>query len=305
MRNLILLQHKYQLVNCLAIEHIQVDHNERDVIYAANKETVFKVNCTTKTTAEIHKLENGNIVGIQHLSLNDELCIATEDGEVIIVNLNAQIAESVAFCDGGIERMCWSPDQEVIVFLTQTGRLVVMDTSYSPIFESELNDSEFGDRAFVNVGWGRKETQFHGTEGKAAAKQKPIESIGSVDITQLDHKVSIIWRGDSEYFAVSFIAEIGRQFKVYDKEGKLQFTSEKSNGLEAAICWRPTGTWIAIPQILPNKYIIALFEKNGLKHREIVLPFKSTEVSKILDKYANMLIVSVHLGSYSDFGMVQ
>lgn len=280
MRNLLLLQHKYQINNCLSIEHIQIDHNDRDIIYASNKDTVFKISSATKATQEIYKLENGLIVGIQHLSLNDELCLATDDGEVIILNVNTLGIESVAFCDGGIERMCWSPDQEVIVFLTKTVRLVVMDTSYSPIFESELNDMQFGDRAFVNVGWGHKETQFHGTEGKAAAKQIPVELTGTVDMAELDHTVSIIWRGDSEYFAVSFVAELGRQFKVYDKEGKLQFTSEKSNGLEAAVCWRPSGTWIAIPQVLPNKYIIALFEKNGLKHREIVLPFKSIEVNK-------------------------
>lgn len=51
------------------------------------------------------------------------------------------------------------------------------------------------------------------------------------------------------------------------------YTAENLNQLHAPIAWRPTGTWIAMPQQLPNKSTIALFEKNGLRHREIVLPF--------------------------------
>lgn len=36
------------------------------------------------------------------------------------------------------------------------------------LINSFINFSE----EFVNVGWGRKETQFHGSLGKEAAKQK-------------------------------------------------------------------------------------------------------------------------------------
>ena len=32
--------------------------------------------------------------------------------------------------------------------------------------------AEFGEGKFVNVGWGAKETQFHGSEGKAARAKK-------------------------------------------------------------------------------------------------------------------------------------
>lgn len=75
-------------------------------------------------------------------------------------------------------------------------------------------------------------------------------------------------------------AQFGRMFKVFDKEGLLQYTSEKLNGLEAPIAWRPSGTWIAMLHDFPNKSTISLFEKNGLRHREIVLPF-SFEKEKV------------------------
>lgn len=218
------------------------------------------------------------VVDIQHLALNDELCLATEEGDVLVLNLQTKTTESVGYCAGGIARMVWSPDQEVVTFVTLEGRLVVMDSLYSPMAECVLSESGFGDGAFVNVGWGAKETQFHGTEGKAARHIKANQGV-VLNAEHVDRTVSIVWRGDSELFAVSFVSSANREFKVFDKEGNLKFTSEPTLGLEAAICWRPSGTWIAIPQTLSNKYVIALFEKNGLRHREIVLPFASqTEV---------------------------
>lgn len=71
----------------------------------------------------------------------------------------------------------------------------------------------------------------------------------------------------------------GRTFKVFDKEGKLQFVGEKQPQLSPTIAWRPSGNWITVPQRLPNKSCVALFEKNGLRHRELVLPFDLSEES--------------------------
>ena len=77
---------------------------------------------------------------------------------------------------------------------------------------------------------------------------------------------------------VSYVCQSkGRTFKVFDKEGRLQFLGEKQPQLRPSIAWRPSGNWIAVPQRLPNKSCIALFEKNGLRHRELVLPFDLLE----------------------------
>lgn len=37
-----------------------------------------------------------------------------------------------------------------------------------PAHEVNLLSEEFGEKQFVTVGWGKKETQFHGSEGKQA-----------------------------------------------------------------------------------------------------------------------------------------
>lgn len=285
MRNLALLQHKFKkLLSDKSIKHVVFDTNNSEVTYAITTEKILKLNLNQLTVDVIGELNGSDIVSIEHLSLNDELCFATRSGEIKVqpvgnYRAESKEAESVAYVDGGtIVQMAWSPDQEIVVLVTDTKSLIVMDSTFSTIMENNLADNEFGDQAFINVGWGAKETQFHGSEGKAAAKQKN-EIPTNVDIDELDKTVSVCWRGDSDYFVVSFVSkDIGREFKVFDKTGRLQFTSEKTVGLEAPINWRPSGSWIAVPQVLPNKYIIALFEKNGLKHREIPLPFQANSV---------------------------
>ena len=54
----------------------------------------------------------------------------------------------------------------------------------------------------MNVGWGKKETQFHGTEGKEArARQAERGHLSAQD----DGRVRVVWRGDGQMLAVSYV----------------------------------------------------------------------------------------------------
>ncbi|XP_075146318.1 elongator complex protein 1 [Haematobia irritans] len=215
-----------------------------------------------------------DIVGAEYLALENGICLATSVGEVLLVNPETQQMNEGTFCDVGIECMAWSPDQEVVVFVTKEHNVVVMTCTFDPLTEHSLADENSEvEGEFVNVGWGKKETQFHGSEGKEAAKRKQSEEI-AVNLDSIAKDIVISWRADGAYFVVSYVSQSrGRTFKVFDKEGKLQFVGEKQANLFHPTAWRPSGTWIAIPQQLPNKSTIALFEKNGLRHREIPLTF--------------------------------
>lgn len=300
MKNLNLLYNRNRATQLQNIKLVAVDSDRPNQLYICTDDTQYRFDWDQQELAQVSAV--GDVIACEHLPLNNELCLATSTGEVIVVYLGSDGEESVTFCEGGIEAMAWSPDQEIVVFVTKARSLVVMNSGYDPLVEHSLDDEAFGEEAFVNVGWGKKETQFHGTAGKAAAKQKSEEP-PVADVTELNQTVSVAWRGDGEYFAVSFVGQSGRMFKVYDKEGVLKYTSEKCSGLEAPISWRPSGNWIAIPQVLPNKYTIALFEKNGLRHREIVLPFKATEepVVKLLwSSDSDVLAVETQRGGKSN-----
>ena len=47
-----------------------------------------------------------------------------------------------------------------------------MTRDFDPISEVPMHPSQFGEAEFITVGWGKKETQFHGSEGKQAAVRK-------------------------------------------------------------------------------------------------------------------------------------
>uniref|UniRef100_A0A8C5AJX2 Elongator complex protein 1 n=1 Tax=Gadus morhua TaxID=8049 RepID=A0A8C5AJX2_GADMO len=63
-----------------------------------------------------------------------------------------------------------------------------------------------------------------------------------------------------------------RRVRVWSREGVLQATSESLNGLEQALCWRPSGSLIACTQRHPNKHSVVFMEKNGLLHGDFTLP---------------------------------
>ncbi|XP_023035447.1 putative elongator complex protein 1 [Drosophila willistoni] len=235
--------------------------------------------CKTKIIADLP-----DIVSAEYLQLDAQICVATGGGEVLIIQPDTLETREGTFCDVGIECMSWSPNQEVVAFITKTHNVVVMTCTYDLIAEQQLDQDLSKEQEFVNVGWGKKETQFQGTAGKAAAKEKPEETtLNDND----DGSVHVTWRGDGAYFAVSYVsAARGRTFKVYDCEGKLQFSAEKCSQIRENIAWRPSGNWLAMAQRLPNKSCIALFEKNGLRHRDFTLPFDLDEEKVVQIKWS-------------------
>ena len=85
---------------------------------------------------------------------------------------------------------------------------------FDPLKEINLTGEGFGEAAFVNVGWGKKETQFHGSEGKAAAKEvRPkMRPIHKGD----DRMTRVVWRDDGERFACSYVSHEGDNMVVID-----------------------------------------------------------------------------------------
>ena len=137
----------------------------------------------------------------------------------------------------------------------------------------------------INVGWGSKQTQFHGSLGKAAAQATPKIKVGTSPDD--DNVPRISWRGDGAYFVVSSLSPDGipdsephRTLRVYDRQGKLQSTSEEVAGLEHTLVWRPSGNLIVGTQRFgfegggagrQGRHDVIFFERNGLRHGEFTL----------------------------------
>ena len=135
----------------------------------------------------------------------------------------------------------------------------------------------------INVGWGSKQTQFHGSLGKTAAQASSTSKMGiSPDD---DYLPRISWRGDCAFFVVSSLSpapsvQAHRTLRVYDRQGILQTTSEDVPGLEHPLVWRPSGNLIASTQRFgfegggagrEGRHDVIFFERNGLRHGDFTL----------------------------------
>ena len=176
-----------------------------------------------------------------------------------------------------------------------------MTSAFDIISESALEREDFGEEAQVNVGWGSKTTQFHGSLGKAAAHAPKPSLIGSSPDD--DGLPRISWRGDGAYFVVSSLSPPSsddsatgirrRTIRTYSHTGALMATSEPTPGLEHGLSWRPSGNWIVTTQRYgfhgggqgrEGRHDLVMFERNGLRRGEfeiqtVSVPEKRSEGS--------------------------
>ncbi|XP_034357990.1 elongator complex protein 1 [Arvicanthis niloticus] len=220
---------------------------------------------------------SGCIVGIQDLLDQESACVATASGDVIVCNLSTQQLECVGSVASGISVMSWSPDQELLLLATAQQTLIMMTKDFEVITEEQIHQDDFGEGKFVTVGWGSKETQFHGSGGRPTTF--PVQLHESA-LPWDDHRPQITWRGDGQFFAVSVVCpQTGaRKIRVWNREFALQSTSESVPGLGPCLAWKPSGSLIASTQDKPNQQDVVFFEKNGLLHGNFTLPFLKDEV---------------------------
>lgn len=157
--------------------------------------------------------------------------------------------------------------------------MLLMSKDFNLICEKSLINQEFGEAEFINVGWGKVETQFHGSEGKQAAQIKKERKFNEVHFEWDDRKPKIDWRTDAEYFVISIIDNQtnARKFQIFTREGVLHSTSEYTVSMEPVISWKNSKALLATATHRANKHEIVFFEPNGLAHGGFTLPFAMKE----------------------------
>ena len=175
--------------------------------------------------------------------------------------------EEVGYVEcGGLERLTISPDLEIITLVTRELVVITMTRDYSPVKETSLVESQFGAGEMINVGWGKKETQFHGSEGKEA---RVVRAERGEVMEGDDRAVRVSWRGDGEIFSVSFVTGgegERRTLRVLDRSGGLYSVTQEMVDLQWTMACRSSGSLIAAPLTRNNKQTVAFFKKNCLQH---------------------------------------
>ncbi|KAI0076404.1 IkappaB kinase complex IKAP component [Panus rudis PR-1116 ss-1] len=228
------------------------------------------------------------LVSFKFLPDSRTLALIMRQGDIATASLEDEIVavDVVGSVEAGIMSASWSPDDSLLVLATGDDKLILMTSTFDVVSETTLHPADFGEDAPINVGWGSKQTQFHGSLGKAAAQAPKPSVIGSSPDDDTLPRIS--WRGDGAFFSVSVLSRPEapegsdkplrhRKFRVYSHAGILQSTSEPTPGLEHVLFWRPSGNWIVSTQRYgfegggvgrEGRHDLVLFERNGLRRGE-------------------------------------
>ncbi|WWD21132.1 hypothetical protein CI109_105613 [Kwoniella shandongensis] len=234
----------------------------------------------------------GETLDLHYLPDDRSLVILLAGGDIATLLLEGpdggvSPVEVVGSVDSGIKAAAWSPDDEQIVMVTGEDNLVCMTRNFDVVHEEPLRTEDFGEDQFINVGWGSKTTQFHGSLGKTAA-QAPSTTPTSISHSTDSGLPTITFRGDAAYFAISSLdpypnapTQARRQVRIYSRDPnagfipRLSATSESLAGLEGGLTWRPSGNVISGlvrygyeggGEGREGKWDVAMLERNGLRH---------------------------------------
>ena len=231
-------------------------------------------------------LESDQILDFHYFADSLTACLVFAGGDLVVVREEPQDGEDkieiVGSVDAGISAAAWSPDEELLAITTRASTLLYMTRYFEGIVDYTLSVGDLSVSQHVNVGWGKKETQFKGKKARALRDPTIPETVDEGNLSdQDDRRTSISWRGDGTYVAINSIIETDaltrRVIRVFSREGTLDSVSEPLNGLEGCLAWRPAGNLLASIQRLGEKLSVVFFERNGLRHGQFDLRLSKEE----------------------------
>jgi elongator complex protein 1 len=116
MRNLKLLYQRTLKYDGIKAK-LMVQHPLEDVTFIYFDGIVKSINHKENEVKDLCEIDG--VIAMEFIQINECLCFATESGEIIQYNFMTEDHEAVGLINDGIEAMCWSPDQELVVFVTK------------------------------------------------------------------------------------------------------------------------------------------------------------------------------------------
>ncbi|KAJ2850769.1 putative elongator complex protein 1 [Coemansia brasiliensis] len=232
-----------------------------------------------------------HIVSIYYLMEQEHVVIALESGDICTIRLGSSgLVETVGTVDAGIATCHWSPDDEILALVTQESRLLLMTADFDVLSESALREGQC-QVAPVAVGWGTEETQYKGRQQQnSTADQQPQQYTLSADD---DMCVRISWRGDAQYFGVSFVHEKKREIRVFTRDGQLHSVCEQIEALEHTLAWKPSGRLLASTEKRAHRHDVVFFERNGLRHGDFTLSNNVKRVQELSWNTASSILAAI------------
>lgn len=282
------------------------------------EELAFKLNDTILEGANLSQID---VILVEYIVESRSIIIALRNGQILQISLltNEPICDTLHQHPTNLCSVKYSPNQDLVALADYNNELSIYTTNFELIGTTNaLNENNSAHKP-VGVGWGSKETQFFGLDGRPSKERgtkdqavidgnelKEIEVIESSGVfagfRQPHLKNTVIdWRGDGHFLAtLIYIVDTDKHYlKVWNRNLELQYMSEQLVTVERGLLsWVPNGHYICLAQHRDRRVNeIALFEKNGMVHQRITLPLNDHNLyiqsmcwstdSKILTVLAN------------------
>ena len=215
---------------------------------------------------------------------SDQLLMVSDDGSIGYLTLSPYGFNPIGQIETGIScspngQLVWpSPDQEVVVLVSKEKLFLMSNYSCELLVESRI-DQLVNSMPQVALGWGTKQTQFHGSEGKQAALSVglvPTKPSYLHPLFDTKESIGICWRSDSKYFALSIVEKESnvscRAVYFFSKSGELLGKSEPDWSIVGSdlISWKPDSLLVAMIAYPSEDPLLAasivFWERNGLRH---------------------------------------
>lgn len=178
----------------------------------------------------------------------------------------------------GILSMKWNPTMEKFVVFRADGQMKFFNQSCERIHEMDINSDEETEHKWIAIGWGKKETQFHGTAGKQAALAKEYKPENPF----VDNFIpGITWAEKGTLLAVNVPTKDlkMRHIRIFNSSGELQCTSLNYYGLYRFITFNTVDRLFICAEKIDGINRVIFFEKNGLLHSKFQLHGKFNDAS--------------------------
>lgn len=307
MRNLHVLQTKKVQLDVTIVGHCIDADNRRFFVLTENVE-IFEVQgdqqdvhrvalvSDPQESVGLTSIKVDEVILIEYVVEVGSICIILKTGKIIRFGVSSFSPPSCCIYSHS-ERICsakLSPDQDLIALADTNNDVFILTADCSLVHSSNaLTQSDSANKP-VGVGWGSKETQFFGLDGRPSKEKadkvqiaiseeelSEIEQIESSDVflrhRQENERSTVVdWRGDGQLLAtLTFIPDSGKHYlKVWNRNLELQYMSEQLVTMERGLLsWVPNGQYVCTAQRRDNRVNeIAMFEKNGMVHQRITLP---------------------------------
>lgn len=200
--------------------------DDGEIIYFCEQESTLK-HCYRNDnilTAAKPLPKNFNPEIILKVPHEDILFVKTETGCYHLNSLTFDLETIDAFSNHLNSHYFCSPDGTRILQASLNSVICVSCESWETIAIIDLHAAKTAGEAFVNLGWGKRETQFNGQKlpnapDVAVAKLEPPKI--------LNLGIHVSWRQDSSYFVVIYHqSETKWKMEVYNPECELMNSGE-------------------------------------------------------------------------------